>query len=118
MVIAYLLVCTCVWAVLQSLSEMTIAFPTSGNYIDYADRWVDPALAFGAGFAEWLGKKSPPTVHGLQLTRAQAGRLLLPRKPLSSIFSSSFGLGETFPRLPPVSLQIPTDISERLAALL
>ncbi|CAF9911335.1 MAG: hypothetical protein HETSPECPRED_000303 [Heterodermia speciosa] len=55
MVIAYLLVCTCVWAVLQSLSEMTIAFPTSGNYIDYADRWVDPALAFGAGVAEWLG---------------------------------------------------------------
>ncbi|KAF9877998.1 amino acid permease [Colletotrichum karsti] len=35
--------------------EMTIAFPVSGNYIDYADRWVDPALAFGAGFAEWLG---------------------------------------------------------------
>ncbi|KAH6893118.1 amino acid permease/ SLC12A domain-containing protein [Thelonectria olida] len=55
MVIAYALVCSCVWAVLQTLSEMTIAFPTSGNYIDYADRWVDPALAFGAGFAEWLG---------------------------------------------------------------
>ncbi|KAJ3520572.1 hypothetical protein NM208_g13655 [Fusarium decemcellulare] len=34
---------------------MTIAFPTSGNFIDYAGRWVDPALAFGAGFAEWLG---------------------------------------------------------------
>ena len=57
MVIAYALVCSCVWAVLQTLSEMTIAFPTSGNYIDYADRWVDPALAFGAGFAEWLGMK-------------------------------------------------------------
>jgi amino acid transporter len=56
MVIAYFMVCTCVWAVLQSLSEMTIAFPVSGNYIDYADRWVDPALAFGAGFAEWLGQ--------------------------------------------------------------
>ncbi|KAE9581595.1 Amino-acid permease GAP3 [Colletotrichum fructicola] len=55
MVLAYLMVCSCVWAVLQSLSEMTIAFPVSGNYIDYADRWVDPALAFGAGFAEWLG---------------------------------------------------------------
>lgn len=54
MVIAYALVCSCVWAVLQTLAEMTIAFPTSGNYIDYADRWVDPALAFGAGFAEWL----------------------------------------------------------------
>jgi amino acid permease len=35
---------------------MTIAYPTSGNYIDYADRWVDPALAFGAGLAEWLGE--------------------------------------------------------------
>ena len=55
MVIAYGLVCSCVWAVLQSLSEMTIAFPVSGNFIDYADRFVDPALAFGAGFAEWLG---------------------------------------------------------------
>lgn len=55
MVIAYGLVCSCVWAVLQSLSEMTIAFPVSGNFIDYADRFVDPALAWGAGFAEWLG---------------------------------------------------------------
>ena len=55
MIIAYFLVCSCIWAVLQTLGEMTIAFPTSGNYIDYADRWVDPALAFGAGFAEWLG---------------------------------------------------------------
>ncbi|KAL9110784.1 MAG: hypothetical protein Q9227_004776 [Pyrenula ochraceoflavens] len=55
MVIAYGLVCSCVWAVLQALSEMTIAYPVSGNFIDYADRWVDPALAFGAGFAEWLG---------------------------------------------------------------
>ncbi|KAB8207237.1 proline-specific permease [Aspergillus parasiticus] len=54
MVLAYGMVCSAVWAVLQSLSEMTIAFPVSGNYIDYADRWVDPALAFGAGFAEWL----------------------------------------------------------------
>lgn len=45
----------CVWAALQTLSEMTIAFPVSGNFIDYADRFVDPALAFGAGFAEWLG---------------------------------------------------------------
>lgn len=55
MLIAYLMVCTLVWCVLQTLSEMTIIFPTSGNFIDYADRWVDPALAFGAGFAEWLG---------------------------------------------------------------
>ncbi|KAJ5247958.1 hypothetical protein N7524_011918 [Penicillium chrysogenum] len=55
MLIAYAMVCSCVWGVLQSLSEMTIAFPVSGNYIDFTDRWVDPSLAFGAGFAEWLG---------------------------------------------------------------
>lgn len=56
MVVAYGIVCICVWSVLQTLAEMTIAFPVSGNFIDYADRWVDPALAFGAGFAEWLGE--------------------------------------------------------------
>lgn len=56
MVIAYGIVCSAVWSVLQTLSEMTIAFPVSGNFIDYADRFVDPALAFGAGFAEWLGR--------------------------------------------------------------
>ncbi|PYH45987.1 proline-specific permease [Aspergillus saccharolyticus JOP 1030-1] len=55
MFLGYLVVCIGVWANLQTLTEMTVAFPTSGNYIDYADRWVDPALAFGAGFAEWLG---------------------------------------------------------------
>ncbi|KAL3468515.1 amino acid permease/ SLC12A domain-containing protein [Aspergillus heterothallicus] len=55
MILAYFVVCIGVWAHLQTLAEMTIAFPTSGNYIDYADRWVDPALAFGAGLAEWLG---------------------------------------------------------------
>jgi yeast amino acid transporter len=34
---------------------MTIAFPTSGNFIDYADRFVDPALSFAAGFSMWIG---------------------------------------------------------------
>ena len=34
---------------------MTIAFPVSGNYIDYADRFVDPALAFAGGVSMWLG---------------------------------------------------------------
>lgn len=54
-ILGYAIVCTCVFAVLQISGEMTIAFPTSGNFIDYADRFVDPALAFAAGFAEWLG---------------------------------------------------------------
>lgn len=56
MFLGYLIVCIGVWANLQTLMEMTNAFPTSGNYIDYADRWVDPALAFGAGLAEGLGE--------------------------------------------------------------
>ncbi|KAL3436533.1 amino acid permease/ SLC12A domain-containing protein [Aspergillus tetrazonus] len=55
MILAYFTVCIAIWAHLQTFAEMTIAFPTSGSYIDYADRWVDPALAFGAGLAEWLG---------------------------------------------------------------
>ncbi|KAL4763865.1 amino acid permease-domain-containing protein [Aspergillus foveolatus] len=55
MILAYFTVCIAIWAHLQTFAEMTIAFPTSGSYIDHADRWVDPALAFGAGLAEWLG---------------------------------------------------------------
>jgi yeast amino acid transporter len=55
MVIAYVLVCGAVWAALQTLGEITIAFPTPGNFIDYADRWVDPCVAFGAGLSTWIG---------------------------------------------------------------
>ncbi|KAI7186014.1 hypothetical protein KC363_g6826 [Hortaea werneckii] len=55
LLLAFATVCTCVWAMLQSVSEMTIAFPVSGNYIDFADRFVDPALGFAGGFSKWLG---------------------------------------------------------------
>lgn len=54
MIIGYTLVMTMVIAALQTLTEMTVAFPVSGNIIDYADRFVDPALAFALGFGEWL----------------------------------------------------------------
>ena len=53
--LGFFVVCTCVFAILQTVSEMTIAFPISGNFIDYADRFVDPALSFAAGFSMWLG---------------------------------------------------------------
>ncbi|KAK5125235.1 hypothetical protein LTR85_000911 [Meristemomyces frigidus] len=53
--LAFATVCTCVWAMLQTVSEMTIAFPVSSNNIDFADRFVDPALAFAGGFSMWLG---------------------------------------------------------------
>lgn len=91
MVIAYAMVCACVWAVLQSLSEMTIAFPVSGNYIDYADRWVDPALAFGAGFAEWLGLLSCLQEYFHILTISQAGLPSSPPKLVSLQSWSDFG---------------------------
>jgi hypothetical protein len=73
MFFAYLMVCSGVWANLQSLGEMTIAFPTSGNYVDYAGRWVDPALAFAAGFAEWLGELGT-SAHRMKLTRRRLDR--------------------------------------------
>lgn len=57
--LAYGMVATAVTAVYQVLGEMTIAFPTSGNFIDYADRFVHPSVAFAAGFAEWLGMSMP-----------------------------------------------------------
>ncbi|KUJ18772.1 uncharacterized protein LY89DRAFT_774915 [Mollisia scopiformis] len=47
-VIAYGLVASCVAAVLQVLGEMTIAFPTSGNFIDYADRFLGWCAVLGS----------------------------------------------------------------------
>lgn len=55
MILGYGLICTLVTAMLQTIAEMTIAFPVSGSFINYADRFVDPALAVAVGFAEWLG---------------------------------------------------------------
>ncbi|CAG8954135.1 hypothetical protein HYFRA_00009239 [Hymenoscyphus fraxineus] len=54
-ILGYALVCSLITAVLATIAEITIAFPTSGNFIDYANRFVDPSMAFAAGFAEWLG---------------------------------------------------------------
>ncbi|KAF2092306.1 hypothetical protein K490DRAFT_33007 [Saccharata proteae CBS 121410] len=53
--LGYAIVGSAIWAVLNTIGEMTIAFPTTGNFVDYADRWVDPAVGFGVGFAEWFG---------------------------------------------------------------
>ncbi|KAL4740632.1 amino acid permease/ SLC12A domain-containing protein [Aspergillus similis] len=55
LLLGFALICTCVWAVLNTVSEMTIAFPTSGNFVEYADRFVDPAMSFAGGFSMWIG---------------------------------------------------------------
>ena len=55
LVLGFAVVCTCVWAMLQTVSEMSISFPVSGNFIEYAVRFVDPAFGFAAGVSMWLG---------------------------------------------------------------
>ncbi|KAL1844422.1 hypothetical protein VTK73DRAFT_2585 [Phialemonium thermophilum] len=55
LLLGFAVVCSCVWALHQTLGEMTIAFPVSGNFIEFADRFVDPAFSFAAGFSMWLG---------------------------------------------------------------
>ncbi|KAJ4305323.1 hypothetical protein N0V90_000854 [Kalmusia sp. IMI 367209] len=53
--LGFAVVCSCVWGMLQTVSEMSIAFPVSGNFIEYSCRFVDPALSFAAGTSMWLG---------------------------------------------------------------
>lgn len=55
LVLGFVVVCTCVWGMLQTISELSIAFPVSRNFIEYADRFMDPALSFAAGLSMWLG---------------------------------------------------------------
>ncbi|OAA65864.1 amino acid permease [Niveomyces insectorum RCEF 264] len=55
LLLGFAVVCSCVWALHQTLGEMTISFPVSGSFIDFADRFVDPAFSFAAGFSMWLG---------------------------------------------------------------
>lgn len=42
-----------VYFVLQALGEMTTLFAIRGSFIEYAGRWVDPALGFVAGWIYW-----------------------------------------------------------------
>ncbi|KAJ1025853.1 hypothetical protein NDA16_002479 [Ustilago loliicola] len=42
-----------VYFVLQALGEMATLFAIRGSFIEYAGRWVDPALGFVAGWIYW-----------------------------------------------------------------
>lgn len=55
MLIAYGLTCVLAMFMLNILSETQCLFPTSGSFIDHATRFVDPALGFAVGMAEWFG---------------------------------------------------------------
>ncbi|KIW18943.1 hypothetical protein PV08_03232 [Exophiala spinifera] len=54
MLIGYTLICVMALAVMNLLSESTSVWPTSGGFIEHANRFVDPAMAFACGFTEWL----------------------------------------------------------------
>ncbi|KAJ9624333.1 hypothetical protein H2204_010889 [Knufia peltigerae] len=54
MLIGYSLICSMALAVMNLLSEATCIWPTSGGFIEHANRFVDPAMGFACGFTEWL----------------------------------------------------------------
>ncbi|KAJ5219599.1 Amino acid/polyamine transporter I [Penicillium chermesinum] len=51
--ISFCLVGIIVFFVMQSLGEMATLIPVSGSFIEYAERFIDDALAFGLGWAYW-----------------------------------------------------------------
>ncbi|KAE8320555.1 amino acid permease/ SLC12A domain-containing protein [Aspergillus sergii] len=51
--ISFSLVGLIVFFVMQSLGELATAIPVSGSFTEYAQRFVDDALAFGLGWAYW-----------------------------------------------------------------
>ncbi|KAK9453591.1 amino acid permease/ SLC12A domain-containing protein [Dipodascopsis uninucleata] len=51
--IAYLLVGSIVWAMIQSLAEMMCYAPISGGYIHYTSRFLHPSAGFAIGWMQW-----------------------------------------------------------------
>ncbi|KAK9475049.1 amino acid permease/ SLC12A domain-containing protein [Dipodascopsis tothii] len=51
--IAYLLVGSIVWAMVQSLGEMMCYAPISGGYVHYAERFIHPSVGFSLGYMQW-----------------------------------------------------------------
>ncbi|KAK9452404.1 amino acid permease/ SLC12A domain-containing protein [Limtongia smithiae] len=51
--IAYILVGTVVWGMIQSLAEMLCHAPISGGYIFYASRFLHPSAGFTLGWMQW-----------------------------------------------------------------
>jgi amino acid transporter len=64
MLIGYGMICTMAMMMLNILSEAQCLFPTSGSFIDHTSRFVDPALGFAIGFAEWFGALTVVAAEG------------------------------------------------------
>ena len=52
--VAYAIMGIAVYCMMQSLGEMATQYPIAGSFEAYAERFVDPSLAFAAGWNYWL----------------------------------------------------------------
>ncbi len=51
---AFVIISGLVWVVMQTLAEMCAYIPTSGSSVPlYVKRYVEPSLAFAAGWNYW-----------------------------------------------------------------
>ncbi len=53
-VLAYLLGGLIIYAVMRALGEMTVDFPSSGSFVEYAHRYLGCGAGFVAGWNAWL----------------------------------------------------------------
>ncbi len=52
--LAYLLGGLIIYAVMRALGEMTVDYPTSGSFVEYAHRYLGTGAGFVAGWNAWL----------------------------------------------------------------
>lgn len=52
--IAYILGGLIIYAVMRALGEMTVDYPTSGSFVEYAHRYLGTGAGFVAGWNAWL----------------------------------------------------------------
>jgi yeast amino acid transporter len=53
-VIAFLLACSVMWAVLGCLGEMTALFPIPGSLFEFPGRFLDEAVGYATAWTSWL----------------------------------------------------------------
>src|SRR5258708_19521433 len=52
--LAYSIMAVAVYCMMQSLGEMATQLPIPGSFEAYAERFVDPSMAFAVGWNYWL----------------------------------------------------------------
>lgn len=52
--IGYLLSGTMIWAVSHSIGEMAVMYPLPSAFVQWSNKFVDPACGFALGYAYWM----------------------------------------------------------------